>query len=61
ERWRGQEGKPYFLIEAVESIKEERTDESLVPLQIPDDYRNWVREFHSILPVEQLARKGEVV
>ncbi|NIM16827.1 MAG: SUMF1/EgtB/PvdO family nonheme iron enzyme [Candidatus Aminicenantes bacterium] len=61
ERWCGQEGKPYFLIEAVESIKEDKRDDGAVLLQIPEDYRNWVREFHSILPVEQLARKGEVV
>jgi formylglycine-generating enzyme required for sulfatase activity/calcineurin-like phosphoesterase family protein len=61
ERWRGQEGKPYFQIEAVESIKEDKRDDGAVPLQIPGDYRDWVREFHSSLPVEQLARKGEVV
>jgi formylglycine-generating enzyme required for sulfatase activity/predicted phosphodiesterase/energy-coupling factor transporter ATP-binding protein EcfA2 len=61
ERWRGQGGKPYFKIEVLESIKEKKTDDGFVLLQIPEDYKNWVREFHSILPVDQLARKGEVV
>ena len=60
ERWRSQEGKPYFIIEAVESTKERKADD-MVSLQIPEEYRNWLAEFHSVLPMDQLARKGEVV
>jgi len=60
ERWRSQEGKAWFVIEAVEPAKEKKLDDTAL-LQVPEDYRNWVREFHSILPMDQLARKGEVV
>jgi formylglycine-generating enzyme required for sulfatase activity/predicted MPP superfamily phosphohydrolase/energy-coupling factor transporter ATP-binding protein EcfA2 len=55
QRWRGQAGKPYFFLEAGRAPG----GPGLPP--IPEDYRKWIREFHSTLPVEQLARKGEVV
>jgi formylglycine-generating enzyme required for sulfatase activity len=32
-----------------------------VSLLIPEEYRNWLAEFHSVLPMDQLARKGEAV
>ena len=28
---------------------------------IPEEYRKWLAEFHSVLPMDQLARKGEAV
>jgi formylglycine-generating enzyme required for sulfatase activity/calcineurin-like phosphoesterase family protein len=60
ERWPGQEGKPYFVINTLESSPTVKPV-STVPLQIPVDYKMWVREFHSTLPTDQLAKKGEVV
>jgi predicted MPP superfamily phosphohydrolase/energy-coupling factor transporter ATP-binding protein EcfA2 len=60
ERWPGQEGKPYFVINTLESSPAAKPI-SPVPLQIPGEYKMWVREFHSTLPTDQLAKKGEVV
>ncbi|UCH93340.1 MAG: metallophosphoesterase, partial [Candidatus Aminicenantes bacterium] len=60
ERWPGQEGKPYFIINTLEYSPAARPI-SPVPLQIPVDYKMWIREFHSTLPTDQLAKKGEVV
>ena len=60
ERWPGQEGSPYFIIDTLKSSLAEKRI-SAVPLQIPGDYQRWVREFHSTLPTDQLAKKGEVV
>ncbi|MGD2093157.1 MAG: SUMF1/EgtB/PvdO family nonheme iron enzyme, partial [Candidatus Aminicenantes bacterium] len=60
ERWQGQEGEAYFIIDTTVSSPVEKTVSS-VPLQIPGDYKMWVREFHSTLPTDQLAKKGEVV
>jgi hypothetical protein len=60
ERWRSQEGKSYFIIEAVESVQERKPDD-IVSLQVPEEYRNWLAEFHSVLPMDHLARKGEAV
>jgi formylglycine-generating enzyme required for sulfatase activity/energy-coupling factor transporter ATP-binding protein EcfA2 len=60
ERWPGQEGKPYFVINTSESSPTAKPI-SPVPLQIPGEYKMWVREFHSTLPTDQLAKKGEVV
>ncbi len=60
ERWPGQEGKPYFVINTLESSPAAKPV-STAPLQIPGEYKMWVREFHSTLPTDQLAKKGEVV
>jgi formylglycine-generating enzyme required for sulfatase activity/predicted MPP superfamily phosphohydrolase/energy-coupling factor transporter ATP-binding protein EcfA2 len=62
ERWETREGKPYFVIDMSEPAPGTR-DKPVKPtsLQIPAAYKKWVEEFHSILPVEQLARKGEAV
>jgi formylglycine-generating enzyme required for sulfatase activity/3',5'-cyclic AMP phosphodiesterase CpdA/energy-coupling factor transporter ATP-binding protein EcfA2 len=60
ERWPGQEGKAFFIIDTTASSPAEKPI-SPVPLQIPGDYKMWVREFHSTLPTDQLAKKGEVV
>jgi formylglycine-generating enzyme required for sulfatase activity/predicted MPP superfamily phosphohydrolase/energy-coupling factor transporter ATP-binding protein EcfA2 len=62
ERWQSQKGKPYFVIGVSSSpIETEERIEPSTPLQIPGDYIKWIDEFHSVLPVEQLARKGEAV
>ncbi len=60
ERWRSQGGRSYFMIEAVESVQERKPDDA-VSLVIPEEYRNWLDEFHSVLPMDHLARRGEVV
>ncbi|MGD2092714.1 MAG: SUMF1/EgtB/PvdO family nonheme iron enzyme, partial [Candidatus Aminicenantes bacterium] len=60
ERWPGQEGRPYFIIDTLKSSLSEKRI-AAAPLQIPGDYQRWVREFHSTLPTDQLARKGEVI
>ncbi len=60
ERWPGQEGKPYFVINTLAASPAVKPI-SPVPLQIPVEYKMWVREFHSTLPTDQLAKKGEVV
>ena len=60
ERWPGQDGKPYFVVNTLESSPAAKPI-SPVPLQIPVEYKMWVREFHSTLPTDQLAKKGEVV
>jgi formylglycine-generating enzyme required for sulfatase activity/predicted MPP superfamily phosphohydrolase len=60
ERWPGQEGKPYFIINTLSPSPTVKPVSS-APLQIPGEYKMWVREFHSTLPTDQLAKKGEVV
>ncbi len=30
-------------------------------LEIPGDYVRWVRDYHSILPIDHLAKKGEII
>ncbi|MCP5049130.1 MAG: NACHT domain-containing protein, partial [bacterium] len=60
ERWNCQEGKPYFTIDT--SAASSLIPPSLPSLPpIPVDYSKWIEEFHSTVPLEQLARKGEVV
>ncbi|UCH92482.1 MAG: SUMF1/EgtB/PvdO family nonheme iron enzyme, partial [Candidatus Aminicenantes bacterium] len=59
-RWRTQKGKPCFVISTGgSSLRVEPGP--LPPLKIPGDYIKWVKEFHSTLPTDQLARKGEVI
>ncbi len=58
ERYAAQNGEAFFDIHPYEfSGKESRKPEK--PLRIPDDYREWMEDFHSTLPIEQLAKKGE--
>ncbi|HLP58289.1 MAG TPA: SUMF1/EgtB/PvdO family nonheme iron enzyme [Candidatus Deferrimicrobium sp.] len=58
-RWEEQDGPFFELSTSVVSTKEIK--EIPLPLEIPVDYINWIKEFHSVLPVEQLARKAEAV
>jgi formylglycine-generating enzyme required for sulfatase activity/predicted MPP superfamily phosphohydrolase/energy-coupling factor transporter ATP-binding protein EcfA2 len=59
-RWRNQKGKPCFVISTEEFPIIEKPGQKPT-LKIPEDYKKWVREFHSTLPTDQLARKGEVI
>jgi formylglycine-generating enzyme required for sulfatase activity/3',5'-cyclic AMP phosphodiesterase CpdA/energy-coupling factor transporter ATP-binding protein EcfA2 len=58
ERYAGQKGKPCFDIHSFEPVSGEER-KSKKPLKIPEAYRDWIVEFHSSLPIEQLAQKGE--
>ncbi|MCX6580204.1 MAG: SUMF1/EgtB/PvdO family nonheme iron enzyme [Candidatus Aminicenantes bacterium] len=70
-RWENQAGKPYFQMESMEPVEpaapvgpgepEPSGKTPPLPLEIPADYIDWIKEFHSVLPVEQLARKAEAV
>ncbi len=60
ERWSTQKGKAYFDIETIEpSLKENR--ETRLSLQIPEGYRDWVKEFHSKMDIEQLDPNAEAL
>jgi formylglycine-generating enzyme required for sulfatase activity/calcineurin-like phosphoesterase family protein len=60
QRWSDQYGKTYFILDTLKSKSEEKPSLS-ASLNIPGDYKKWVKQFHSILPVEQLTRKGEAI
>jgi formylglycine-generating enzyme required for sulfatase activity/calcineurin-like phosphoesterase family protein/energy-coupling factor transporter ATP-binding protein EcfA2 len=58
-RWHDQEGKPFFIIK---TYKDDETEiEPPIPLEIPPEYKDWVREFHSTMDIDLLAKKGEVI
>ena len=58
ERWRNQKGKAYFDIHSFEPVSAEGR-KIRKPLKIPEEYRDWIVEFHYNLSIEQLAQKGE--
>ncbi len=60
-RWKeAQRGKAYFDMDTRrKQVETAPTPE--VPLEIPAAYRDWLREFHSALPLDHLARRGEAV
>ena len=61
-RYAGQDGRPFFEIAALAPVSPGKGKTTApVSLVIPADYINWIKEFHSVLPVELLARKGEAV
>ncbi|MCP4217434.1 MAG: SUMF1/EgtB/PvdO family nonheme iron enzyme, partial [bacterium] len=63
-RWKNQEGKPFFTIGTAagnDEKKEDETPEPEIPLIIPKEYKQWVREFHSKVSLDQLAKKGEAI
>ncbi|MCP5102724.1 MAG: NACHT domain-containing protein, partial [bacterium] len=60
QRWKGQDGKAFFEINSLQSVPS-GTPSPKPSLEIPGDYIRWVREFHSTLPTDQLAKKGEAV
>jgi formylglycine-generating enzyme required for sulfatase activity/calcineurin-like phosphoesterase family protein len=60
ERWKNQKGKPYFTIETTEvPTTLPQASPELPP--VPTAYGKWLEEFHSTVPLEMLAKKGEVV
>jgi calcineurin-like phosphoesterase family protein/energy-coupling factor transporter ATP-binding protein EcfA2 len=59
-RWEGQKGKPFFVLDTFPSPSPE-PGEILQPLTIPQGYKNWIKEFHSTISIEELARRGEVI
>ncbi len=59
ERYAAQKGEAFFDIHPYEYSSKE-SQKPIIPLRIPDDYRDWIERFHSKLPIEQLAKKGEV-
>ncbi len=58
ERYDSQKGKSYFEIHPFKTSETE-TKKPVKPLIIPDAFREWVEDFHSTLPIEHLAKKGE--
>lgn len=54
-RWEGQKG-PSFTLSTTGG-----SEGAPLKLEIPRDYIDWLSEFHSTLPVDQLSREGEVV
>jgi formylglycine-generating enzyme required for sulfatase activity/predicted MPP superfamily phosphohydrolase/energy-coupling factor transporter ATP-binding protein EcfA2 len=59
-RWEGQKGKPYFDLDTFPTSTKKR-GEIVQPLTIPQGYKNWIKEFHSTMSIEELARRGEVI
>nr|CBH39249.1 hypothetical protein, calcineurin-like phosphoesterase, NACHT domain, and DUF323 family [uncultured archaeon] len=59
-RWEGQKGKPYFDLDTFPTATKNR-GEIVQPLTIPQGYKNWIKEFHSTMSIEELARRGEVI
>ena len=59
-RWEGQMGEPYFDLDTFPSPSPE-PGEILRALEIPPEYKDWVREFYSTISYAQLAKKGEVL
>jgi calcineurin-like phosphoesterase family protein len=57
-RWEGQKGEPYFDLDTFPSSTKKR---GVTPLTIPQGYKNWIKEFHSTMSIEELARRGEVI
>jgi formylglycine-generating enzyme required for sulfatase activity/energy-coupling factor transporter ATP-binding protein EcfA2 len=60
ERWGGQKGEPYFNLDTFQSSSTEPA-EILRALEIPPEYKDWIREFYSTISYDQLAKKGEVL
>ncbi|MGD2089666.1 MAG: SUMF1/EgtB/PvdO family nonheme iron enzyme [Candidatus Aminicenantes bacterium] len=65
-RWGNQEG-PFFELKTYKDEddskkkKKETKKTTPLPLEIPKEYKNWVREFHSTMDIDLLAKKGEVI
>jgi formylglycine-generating enzyme required for sulfatase activity/calcineurin-like phosphoesterase family protein/energy-coupling factor transporter ATP-binding protein EcfA2 len=65
-RWENQDG-PFFELKTykdevgAEEEKKEPKKTTRLPLEIPKEYKNWVRQFHSTMDIDLLARKGEAI
>ena len=60
-RWKGQKNKPYFDFDTSTHMSPIEGTEEIPLLEIPEEYKNWLEEFHSNMDIEQLARKGEAI
>jgi len=58
-RWDGQDGKPYFELNTFAGISP--GSKPPLPFEIPGDYKDWIKRFHSTMDIDLLAKKGEVV
>ncbi|KAF5434841.1 Formylglycine-generating protein [Candidatus Methanophagaceae archaeon] len=58
DRYDGQQGKDYFDLNTFEYSPDPQIEP---PQKIPPEYKDWVREFHSTISYDQLAKKGEVL
>jgi formylglycine-generating enzyme required for sulfatase activity/predicted MPP superfamily phosphohydrolase/energy-coupling factor transporter ATP-binding protein EcfA2 len=65
-RWENQEG-PFFELKTykdeddTKEKKKEIKKTTLLPLEIPREYKKWVRQFHSTMDIDLLAKKGEAI
>jgi formylglycine-generating enzyme required for sulfatase activity/energy-coupling factor transporter ATP-binding protein EcfA2 len=65
-RWENQEG-PFFELKTYKDEgdskkkKKETKKTTLLPLEIPKEYKDWVRQFHSTMDIDLLAKKGEAI
>jgi formylglycine-generating enzyme required for sulfatase activity/predicted MPP superfamily phosphohydrolase/energy-coupling factor transporter ATP-binding protein EcfA2 len=65
-RWENQDG-PFFELKTykdeddAKKNKKETKKTPLLPLEIPKEYKDWVRKFHSKMDIDLLARKGEAI
>jgi formylglycine-generating enzyme required for sulfatase activity/calcineurin-like phosphoesterase family protein/energy-coupling factor transporter ATP-binding protein EcfA2 len=59
-RWRGQKGKDYFDLETRRPHGAEE-NETLSPLHIPAQYRDWVLQFHSRMETQQLDPNASAI
>jgi formylglycine-generating enzyme required for sulfatase activity/energy-coupling factor transporter ATP-binding protein EcfA2 len=60
DRYEGQQGKEYFYLDTFQSSTKNR-GEIVQPLTNPQGYKNGIKEFHSTMSIEELARRGEVI
>jgi len=63
-RWEDQDG-PFFELKTYkdedDTKKKETRKTPLLSLEIPKEYKDWVRQFHSTMDIDLLAGKGEVI
>ena len=60
-RWKGQKDKPYFDFNTFTHIPPIEAAGETPLLEIPEEYKSWLEEFHSNMDIEQLARRGEAI
>jgi len=58
DRYYSQQGKDYFDLNTFEFSPDPQIEP---PQKIPQEYKDWVREFHSTISYDQLAKRGEVL
>ncbi len=63
-RYNSQQGQPFFTIAMPTPVQpDEATTGSQRPveLRLPGKYKSWIKEYHSRLSLDQLAKRGEAV